>query len=521
MADGPSDFDQIRGLAGRDYAAELPGMAETEMALGRMRDMQSRMVAQQKQQDPMELLKYAKKVTFKQTPEGGTEMSTDGTDPRFVQDLLRQSKQLNEIMGAFHQEAARLQLQEQQQMQQPWMQLATALSANLAQARDMPGWVQALGRTAAQLNPPADVLRARRMGVMGEEAQIAERAAGLDIAMERTMEAAATRREAQAQHLETMRRTSVRQAVDDAITTIKAGTGDVDGNAIMRGIATAGATPKELESYSGLLGGLAAERKKEWDTSRGDKAEAQRIAQANEDRRARLETLQIGKKTEAEQAIEAAAQSLAKGDLTALKDIASLRGDQRLRIYARAKEINPNFSPAETNRKIAMEQSFTVGKDSIGIQSFDTFLQHAGEVTETLKGIKLTGSPAFNKPMNWWRKNMAGSPEYQRLIASMEPVTKEFESFLLNQRALYADDRRRMDIILSPDSTPAQIMAALNQMGKTAKDRYGAMNQRYKRVMGQDIQNPFSPEGLAGAAKIGIDLPQSSEETPPPLPWRK
>lgn len=516
-----SDFDQIRALGGRDYAAELPGMAETQMALGRMRDTQSRMVAQQQQNDPMELLKFAKKVTFRQTPEGGTEMGTEGTDPRIVQDLVRKSKMLDEILGSFHQEAARLQLREQQQMQQPWMQLATALSANLAQARDMPGWVQALGRTAEQLNPPADVLRARRMAVMGQEAQVAERAAGLDIAAARTTEDAAMRKEMQAQRIETARKLAVERAIDNAKEVIKAGTGDVDGNAIMRGVAVAGATPQELESASALLGGLAAERKKEWTVSRSDKAESQRIAQANEDRRIRVEQQKAGEKSEAKEAIEAAAQSLAQGDLVALREIASLRGDQRLKIFARAKEINPKFSPAETQRKINMEQSFTVGKDSIGVQSFDTFLQHAGEVTETLKGIQLTGSPAFNKPMNWWRRNMAGSPEYQRLITSLEPVTKEFESFLLNQRALYTDDRKRMDIILSPDSTPAQIMSALNQMGKTAKDRYGAMNQRYKRVMGQDIQNPFSPEALSGAVKIGIDVGSSTEETPPPFPWRK
>src|ERR1039458_811690 len=218
--------------------------------------------------------------------------------------------------------------------------------------------------------------------------------------------------------------------------------------------------------------------------------------------------LKASTQSDSDKAIEEAAKSIAAGDLSSIKDISSFRGSERTRIYARAKELNPNFSVAETKRKIDMEQSFTVGKDGQALQSFGTFLEHAGEATEALKGVYQSGSPAINKPMNWIRKNMEGNPEYQRLVVSLEPVGKEFESFLLNQRALYTDDRRRIEVMLDGNSTPAQIMSALNQMGKTAKDRYSEMNQRYKRVMKQDIETPFGEEALAGAKKIGIDLPQ-------------
>jgi hypothetical protein len=217
----------------------------------------------------------------------------------------------------------------------------------------------------------------------------------------------------------------------------------------------------------------------------------------------------ISDKADADKAIEETAKSIAAGDLSSIKDISSFRGSERTKIYARAKEINPNFSVAETKRKIDMEQSFTVGKDGQSLQSFGTFLEHAGEATKALEGVYQSGSPAINKPMNWIRKNMEGNPEYQRLIVSLEPVGKEFESFLLNQRALYVDDRKRIEIMMDGNSTPAQIKVALNQMGKTAKDRFTEMNQRYKRVMKQDIENPFGPEATEGAAKIGINVGSS------------
>jgi hypothetical protein len=234
----------------------------------------------------------------------------------------------------------------------------------------------------------------------------------------------------------------------------------------------------------------------------------------------RAQQMTADRQAQTDDAIEIAAKALAKGDLTSIRDIASLRSDQRIKLFARIKELNPNFNMAEVKRKIDMEQSFAVGKDSIGVQSFDTFLQHAGEVTETLKQIQLTDNRLFNKSLNWWRRNMKGTPELARLETSIEPVAKEFESFLLNQRALYADDRRKMDVLLNPDQPLKVTMATLEQMGKTAKDRYSAMNQRYKRTMGHDLGDSFSPDAATGAAKIGIDVSAPSKGGGK-YPWEK
>lgn len=205
-------------------------------------------------------------------------------------------------------------------------------------------------------------------------------------------------------------------------------------------------------------------------------------------------------------AMETVAQSLAKGDLTRMRDVTSYRGDQRSRLYARVLELNPNFSQAQMDRKIKMEDSVTNGKDGQQIQSFGTFLEHAGEASDVINGIYQSASPAVNKPLNYWRKNLSGSPEYQQLITALEPVRKEFEGFLLGGRALYGDDRQKAETILSDNSSPAQIMSALKQMGKTAKDRFNEINHRYQRVMAKDIADPFSPEAIDGAAKIGLTL---------------
>jgi hypothetical protein len=207
-----------------------------------------------------------------------------------------------------------------------------------------------------------------------------------------------------------------------------------------------------------------------------------------------------------EKSIETTARALASGDMTRIQDVTSMRSEDRLRVFSRVKELNPKYDTSTVNRQINMESLYTTGKMGESLQSFGTFLEHAGEVSNVVQAVRLSGSPAVNKPINWWRKNMSGDPNYRALMVSLEPVRKEYESFLLGGHAMYGDDRKAVETLLNDDSSPAQIQAALKQMGKTAKDRYTEANYRYKRVRNKDIDNPFSDEAIAGARKIGIDL---------------
>jgi hypothetical protein len=215
--------------------------------------------------------------------------------------------------------------------------------------------------------------------------------------------------------------------------------------------------------------------------------------------------------TGGEQDIDDAARALASGDLTRLKDISSLRGSQRLQIFTRAKRLNPNFSTAEVDRQIKMEDNVTNGKDGQQIQSFATFLEHAGGASDAIQRLRLSSVPGLNKPMNWWRKNVSGSGDYQSMMAALEPARKEVESFLLNNRALYQDDRKVAERILSDDSSPAQLQAALKTWGHVAQARFNEINYRYSRVRKKNIDDPFSDEAIEGARKIGVDLAVKSK----------
>ena len=166
-------------LQGALPAPQLAGQGETDRALANMRDMQSRLAVQHQQNEqvlPPSSAKFNKDGT----------VDLKGLPMQTYEAYNRDRQQLNEIRGAFHQQAEHLAAQEQQARNQPpWVQLATALSANIAQAKNMPGWVQALGKTAAELNPRPEQIAARRLGVLGEEAKLAERAGGMELEVAR------------------------------------------------------------------------------------------------------------------------------------------------------------------------------------------------------------------------------------------------------------------------------------------------------------------------------------------------
>jgi hypothetical protein len=215
-------------------------------------------------------------------------------------------------------------------------------------------------------------------------------------------------------------------------------------------------------------------------------------------------------------AIERVAQGLAAGDTTQISKIASLRGDQRLLLFDRAKQLNPKFNPAEVDRKIKMEDYYANGKGAANLQSFGTFLEHGGAAVDAAAAVNQGNPKLLNRPINWWKTNMSGDRDFQSFVVALEPVRKEFEGFLLGGRALYGDDRKQAEIILNDSSSMGQIQAALKQMAHTAQARMNEENFRYKKVMGHDLADPISPEAAEGARKMGVALGGQREASPSP-----
>lgn len=453
------------------------------------------------------------KIKSETTDSGGLEHTLTMSD-QTLQNVMGKMSYLEQALAAMTQEAGRLQAREMRTRQNPLLNVLTQVAGQLAAGdKRLPPVVSALGRASLALNPTPDELAGRRIGLQAEIGRTGLAAAqfGMEQMRERRLQERTT---AEIEQKKQDDRTRLFREVGNA-----AQKGELTDAAIVSQMFQDAGTPKaKADTQAAALVAISQEKRRLAAEAEAAKDERERVAIESRDRNAdkRLAVMLSGmgvkqqEKAEQDRAIEEVAQALApmnKESLNAMNQISGMFGGSRLKIFARARELNPHFNTAQLNRMMDTEKSFTVGKDGQSIQSFDTFLQHAGEVKSTIQNLKLTRSPWLNTPLNKLRARAAGDPTIQRYIVSLEPVKKEFESFLLNQRALYADDRVIAEKMLNDSLSPAQIDAVLNQMGKTARDRFKAMNQRYKRVMGNDIEDSFSPAAHDAAAKIGLDLP--------------
>lgn len=209
--------------------------------------------------------------------------------------------------------------------------------------------------------------------------------------------------------------------------------------------------------------------------------------------------------------LETVAQALANpsspNNITVLKDIASMRGDQRLRLYAMAKQINSNFDPGTMENRAKFVNEFTNpnGRTQMNIAANNTFLEHAGDLIDTNEEWRksTTGIPLLNTPLNKIRDKF-GDAAYTKINAAIQPVQQEYTNALKGGYAPTELDEKSSRTLLNPESSPAQIEEAVKTMAHTVLRRTDSINQNYKRVMGTDYQDLLSPNAIAGANKAGV-----------------
>lgn len=201
MSSNPSDFQQLAAMGpagsgdGTEPSYDPRFGQELQQAMAQTPQMQAfrELGAQSKvNADLMKLPQPAEEMSMKTDPKTGQRNVTVKTTEQNFQNTMDSATKYHQVLAGFVQQSQqaemRLRMQEEQaRNQSPWIQLATALAANMAQAKDLPGWVQAAGRTSAQLNPRPEELAARRMAVIEQGAGMAEKGVALDIAQMRNL----------------------------------------------------------------------------------------------------------------------------------------------------------------------------------------------------------------------------------------------------------------------------------------------------------------------------------------------
>jgi hypothetical protein len=160
----------------------------------------------------------------------------------------------------------------------------------------------------------------------------------------------------------------------------------------------------------------------------------------------------------------------------------------------------------ERQAQISMAKSLASGLFANQLTSFNAFLGHLGDLKDSVGALNNLDARFLNMPINRI-KLQTGNQAIQAVIAKIEPVRKEFESLLLNNRALYEMDRKSADTILSEDASPAQMQTAMKSLAHTAAIRLGAVNSTIKRVARADIPGIVEPASGAVLSEFGEEIP--------------
>ena len=204
--------------------------------------------------------------------------------------------------------------------------------------------------------------------------------------------------------------------------------------------------------------------------------------------------------------IEIAAQALVDPqNLTALKDIASLRGDQRLKIFARAKKIDPNFDPGVTNQRVHFLQSYEdpKGRAATNRQAINNILQHAGDLSDLNQQYRRADVRVINTPLNAIA-NQFGNEAYTRFSTTNSVLKDELSLYFAGGYAPTADQQKIWNKIQSDTATPAQTENFAKEVVHLGLRRANTFNSQFRTNMGYDDPNMITPEAKNAAERLGL-----------------
>ena len=221
------------------------------------------------------------------------------------------------------------------------------------------------------------------------------------------------------------------------------------------------------------------------------------------------------------------ASHIIEGSVDDITRLASMRGNARenaqnaLEDMATARGLDPtDYSAAAMTAKGDAVKSYSAaGKIGQQIASFNTFMGHEAEAADANAAWQRMNSPLLNRPMAWIAKNAADDPNFVRLQAALGAPAKEYMSFLNANRAEHESDIKQMETVLSPESTPLQINAALKELAKTADFRLASLGKGYVSTVSTTPQRLLDPAAAATLQKFGIPSQSAKVSAPLPKGW--
>jgi hypothetical protein len=166
--------------------------------------------------------------------------------------------------------------------------------------------------------------------------------------------------------------------------------------------------------------------------------------------------------------------------------------------------LNPRWTEGLYNTKQSAQKSFADGEDGKAIASFGQFLVHADDVRMGSDRLQRTNSPWFNEPINTIKSKGMGNPGVPGLMADIFAARSEWQNFIKNGHASDLADSEQGRQIMSDSSSPAQIMRALQEMGKQAVGRLDQIDGKWRRTWGGHYPGLITDSARTAANNLGL-----------------
>lgn len=211
--------------------------------------------------------------------------------------------------------------------------------------------------------------------------------------------------------------------------------------------------------------------------------------------------------TEAKEAIidEAAKNLLANPrDLTSLKSVASLQGDQRLKLYNAIKKANPEFNVGNIDRQIKFLDSYEdpKGRAATNRGSMNNILMHASDLSAANQEYRRANMRIVNTPIAVLQRQ--GGTEWQQFATPLAVLKDEIALYFAGGYAPTAEQGKTWDRIVNDTATPAQVEQFAKDIAHVGLRRADTHNQQFRTMMGYDDPNLITPEARAAAERIGM-----------------
>ena len=198
-----------------------------------------------------------------------------------------------------------------------------------------------------------------------------------------------------------------------------------------------------------------------------------------------------------------------------LKDIASLRGDQRLQLAKIAKTYDPTFDMTQFPTRAAFRKEFSSGKMGGNIRSFNTAIEHLSELDSAVEGVPSNPVKALTAMQRTAAEQLAGKSKtaiaMKKEQTALTAVAGELATIFKNTGGTDQEIQKWFDAYDPNDSAEAK-REFIRTGVKLMQGRLGAIETDFERVMGKKNDRPILSEKNKGTVEKFLKENNSNED---------